>query len=382
MELLKERVKAYAYTIGIDKIGFTHAGPFEEERVHMLNQRNKGWSTDFEESDIEKRVNPKYSLEDVASIIAIAVAYPSRLTIERPHQEELSGQFCASSWGQDYHVVLQEKLQLLQSFLEENIPNVHVKIMVDTGALSDRAVAKRAGLGFIGKNGALITEEYGSFVYLGEMLTNIPFPPDIPLQFSECGSCEKCIRACPAQAIKGHAQIDGQKCLSYVTQKKTILSDAEKSKLGRRIYGCDTCQEVCPKNQVLSAHQYEVAFKPELELVFPKLTALFSLSNREFKHKYGHMAGAWRGKLPIQRNAIIIAGNRKDLTSYPLILKLFQTDPRATIRESACWALGKYMEIEGYQTEIIDILTNRLHAEEDSEVKKAIEKVLGEQQTS
>ena len=376
LESLKIRMKEYALQIGIHKIGVTHAEPFEEERVQFLKQKENGWATGFEESDIEKRVNPKYSLEDAASIIAIAIAYPSQFEMREPRQEDLTGQFCASSWGHDYHKILQEKLYLLQQFLEENVPNVHIKQMVDTGALSDRAVAKRAGLGFIGKNGALITEEYGSFVYLGEMLTNLPFSPDAVPDFLDCGTCDKCMKACPAKAIVGPAQINGQRCLSYVTQKKSILTDDEKEKLGRRIYGCDTCQNVCPKNKIVLPRVYDAHFIPDPELTFPKLSTLYGLTNRQFKETYGHMAGAWRGRTPIQRNVVIIAGRRKDFSSYPYILKMFQDDPRVTIRETACWALGKYISVDIYQEEIVMVLKQRLAVENEADVLQAIDKVM------
>lgn len=379
LALLKQKIKVYAKEIGIHAIGFTDASPFESERMHFKRQKEEGWATGFEEPDIEKRIDPKFSLPSAASILAIAIAYPSQKDRKEVYSERLTGKFCASSWGQDYHVILKNKLSLLEAFLKEHIPSVETFIMVDTGALSDRAVAKRAGLGFIGKNGALITKDYGSFVYLGEMLTNVPFAADDIDETLDCGDCDRCIKACPAAAIVGPAQINGQKCLSYVTQKKVALTDEEKEKLGRRLYGCDTCQDVCPKNKGLSSFQFEPNCEPEEELVFSRLIDLYGLSNRQFKEKYGHMAGAWRGKTPIQRNAILIAGRRQDKESYPFILKMFQKDERPVIRESACWALGKYLSL--YSEEIFPILKKQFEIETHDEVKNAIQKILYKQKT-
>ena len=216
--------------------------------------------------------------------------------------------------------------------------------MVDTGVLADRAVAERAGVGWGAKNCAIITPEWGSWVYLGEMITNIAFTPDVPVT-EECGECTICIDACPTGALVGPGQLNSSACISFITQTKGMVSDHNKEKIGNRLYGCDTCQVVCPKNKGMNwTHQPE--FQPDPEMVKPLLKPLLSLSNKEFKSIYGHTASAWRGKNPIQRNAIIALGHFKDKSSVTLLTDLLMNDNRPVIRATAVWAITR---ISGYE---------------------------------
>ena len=166
--------------------------------------------------------------------------------------------------------------------------------MVDTGALVDRAVAERAGIGWSGKNCSIITPEFGSYVYLGELITNIPFAPDKPME-DECGDCRLCLDVCPTGALIQGGQLDAQRCIAFLTQTKGTLPDEFRSHIGNRLYGCDTCQTVCPKNKGKINWIHE-EFIPDPELAKPLLTPLLTISNREFKAKFGHVSGSWRGK--------------------------------------------------------------------------------------
>src|SRR5690606_35850840 len=151
------------------------------------------YQSGFEESDIELRTEHHRLLEGAESIIAIALAYPSKME-EAPTGKKGArrGIFARASWGIDYHVAVRERLQLIEEWLRERVRNVTLKSMVDTGELVDRAVAERAGIGWSGKNCSIITPEFGSYVYLGEMITNIPFQPDNPIE-NECGDCRLCL---------------------------------------------------------------------------------------------------------------------------------------------------------------------------------------------
>ena len=211
--------------------------------------------------------------------------------------------------------------------------------MVDTGELSDRAVAERAGIGFSGKNTLIITPEYGSFVYLGELITNIPFVPDTPIE-DNCGDCTLCLDACPTGALVQEGQLNAQKCLAFLTQTKDDLPEAFRSKIGTRIYGCDTCQAVCPRNKQVDFHLH-AEFEPEPEVAKPALKPMLRMSNREFKEKFGHVSGFWRGKKPLQRNAIIALAHYKDETAVEELETVMKEDPRPVIRGTAAWALGK-----------------------------------------
>ena len=370
MTELKQEFIAYAQSIGVDKIGFTSASPFMELKNHLRRQQELGYQSGFEESDIEKRTEPKLLLENAASIIAIAIAYPSKMqNAPQGKKGARRGIFCRASWGIDYHTVLREKLALLEAFLQEKVPECKIRSMVDTGELSDRAVAERAGIGWSGKNCAVITPEYGSYVYLGEMITDLPFESDKPME-DQCGECRLCLDVCPTGALVQGGQLNSQKCVAYLTQTKGFLPDEYRAKIGNRIYGCDTCQTVCPKNKGKSNWIHE-AFKPDPEVAKPLLEPLLAISNRDFKETYGHISGSWRGKKPIQRNAIIALAHFKEVSALPTLIEVFQKDERPVIRGTAAWAIGK---IGGKEVE--EVLREGLIREKDEEVQLEIQKGL------
>lgn len=366
----KEEIIAYSRSIGIDKIGFVAADPFVELKERLVNQQELGFQSGFEEKDIEKRVNPELVLPDAKSIIAIALAYPSKMK-DAPlsTRSERRGLFCRASWGEDYHTILKSKLSQLEAFILEKHPSARVVSMVDTGELADRAVAEKAGIGWSGKNCSIITEEFGSYVYLGEMVTTLLLPPDKPIT-EQCGTCTKCIDACPTGAIIQGGQLDSNKCIAFLTQTKTFLADEYREKLGNRIYGCDTCQQVCPENKGKDFHLHEV-MEPDPEIVKPLLKELLFISNRQFKETYGSLSGAWRGKKPLQRNAIIAIAHYKDVTAIDDLDKLLREDPRPVIRGTAAWTIGKLATKMSKS-----ILNSAKEREKDTDVLAEIEKGL------
>lgn len=290
-EQLKQEVIAYSKEIGIDKIGFASADVFEGLKERLKRQQELGYQSGFEKGSIAERTEPDRLLPEAQSIISIALAYPSRIkNAPKSTKEERRGVFCRASWGVDYHEVLREKLGKLSAFIKEKVPEASTKEMVDTGELSDRAVAERAGIGFSGKNTAMITPEFGSYVYLGELITNLPFIPDTPLE-DGCGSCTKCLDACPTGALVQDGQLNAQRCLAFLTQTKDFMPDEFRPKIGNFIYGFDTCQVVCPYNKKIDFHHH-LEFEPEPDVAKPKLKPLIRISNREFKNTFGHIAGS------------------------------------------------------------------------------------------
>ena len=365
---LKEEIISYSKEIGIDKIGFASASMFDELKNRLLAQQELGYASGFEEPDIEKRVDPTLVVPKARSIISIALAYPSKLKdAPKSTKEDRRGIFCRASWGQDYHTVLRDRLQKLETFIKEKVPAAILQSMVDTGELSDRAVAERAGIGWSGKNCAIITPEFGSYVYLGEMITDIPFPSDKPIE-DGCGTCNKCVDACPTGALVTGGQLNSQRCIAFLTQTKGFLAEEFRSKLGNRLYGCDTCQTVCPENKGKDFH-FHPEMEPDPELAKPKLKPLLTMSNREFKEKFGHVSGSWRGKKPIQRNAIIALAHFKDQTAVPDLIELIKNDVRPVIRGTAAWALGKIGDKEA-----LDTLMNLREKEKDQEVIEEMSK--------
>ena len=339
LDQLKQEVIDYAHSIGIDSIGFTTADPFDELKKKLADYHNKGYASGFEESDIALRTEPKLSLPSARSIIAIAVGYPNKLKgAPKSVRGDRRGMFARASWGQDYHTIMRNRLDKLGEFLKEKVPDVEIQSMVDTGVLSDRAVAERAGLGFAGKNGFIINEDLGTWTYLGEMLVSIPFKPDDPV-IDSCGDCNICVDRCPTGALVGNGQLNSQKCISFLTQTKGYLKDEYRYKIGNRLYGCDTCQQVCPRNRGINTQHDDIVLEPEI--LKPRLVPLLKMSNKEFKNTYGHLAGAWRGKKPIQRNAIVALAHFNEESAIPDLKDVALTDPRPMIRGTAFWAIGQ-----------------------------------------
>ncbi|MFS0577260.1 tRNA epoxyqueuosine(34) reductase QueG [Sporosarcina sp. 179-K 3D1 HS] len=364
---LQQAIRTYAASIGIDKIGFTTAAPFRELKNRLKRQQELGYQSGFEEKDLDKRTEPALLLDEAESIISIAIAYPSKMQDSpRGKKGERRGLFCRASWGMDYHTVLREKLQLLEQFIKEYVPAAQLRSMVDTGELVDRAVAERAGIGWSGKNCSIITPEFGSYVYLGEMITNIPFEPDTPME-EECGDCTLCLDACPTGALIQGGQLNAQRCIAFLTQTKTPIPEEFRREIGNRLYGCDTCQTVCPKNK-RKYNLHQPAFQPDPELAKPLLQPLLKLSNREFKERFGHVSGSWRGKNPIQRNAIIALAHFKEEAAVPDLIGILLEDPRPVIRGTAAWALGEIGSAMGYGA-----IEKALQTEEDESVRKELE---------
>ncbi|MGG1962481.1 tRNA epoxyqueuosine(34) reductase QueG [Bacillus pumilus] len=365
---LKEELIQYAKEVGVDKIRFASADTFDSLKDRLILHESLGYLSGFEEPDIEKRTNPSLLLPKAKSIVAIALAYPSKMKdAPRSTKDARRGIFCRASWGTDYHVVLKKKLDMLEEFLRSKHVDIRTKSMVDTGELSDRAVAERAGIGFSAKNCMIITPEFGSYVYLAEMITNVPFEPDEKIE-DQCGTCNKCVDSCPTGALVNPGQLNSQRCISFLTQTKGFLPDEFRSKIGNRLYGCDTCQIVCPINKGKDFHLHP-EMEPDPEIAKPLLKPLLTISNREFKEKYGHVSGSWRGKKPIQRNAILALAHFKDTSALPVLIELMHKDPRPVIRGTAAWAIGKIGDDQQ-----LPELEKALERESDEEAKEEIVK--------
>ncbi|WML38541.1 tRNA epoxyqueuosine(34) reductase QueG [Neobacillus sp. OS1-2] len=370
VQKFKEELITFSKEIGIDKIGFTTADPFSELKNRLIRQQELGYQSGFEEPDIEKRVTPALLLEDPQSIISIALAYPSKMKDRVVSKKgERRGIFSRASWGLDYHHIIRDKLKKLEDFIKVKVPDARLKSMVDTGELSDRAVAERAGIGWSGKNCAIITPEFGSYIYIGEMITSIPFESDIPIE-DQCGSCTKCLEACPTGALIQGGQINAQRCISFLTQTKGFIPDEFREKIGNRVYGCDSCQTACPHNKGKNFH-FHTEMEPDPEVAKPLLKPILKLSNREFKNKFGDAAGSWRGKKPIQRNAMIALAHFKDETAVPDLIEVLENEASPIARGTAAYALGKIGGELAFAA-----LVKAKEVEADSEVQEEIDKAL------
>ena len=361
---LKEKIIQLSQEIGISKIGFTTADDFAYLEKSLRAGVEEGRTTGFEHKNIEERLDPKLSLASARTIISIAVAYPRRLPQQPQKTAFRRGKITPNSWGLDYHYILQDKLERLARGIEELTADVEYKGMVDTGALVDTAVARRAGIGFIGKNGLVISKEFGSYMFLGELITNLELEPDQPVDY-DCGDCNRCVEACPTSCLLGDSTMDARRCLSFQTQDKGMMDLEFRKKIKTVIYGCDICQICCPYNKGIDSPPV-VDIDPDLAQ--PELIPFLDLTNGQFKEKFGLIAGSWRGKNILQRNAIIALANAHDRSAIPKLLEIIDKGQNPIHAATAIWALGELIKepseelvafIEGLQSDHPDILAER-----------------------
>ena len=334
---IKEEIINLAKDIGISKIGFTTADDFDYLEKSLRLAVDEGRNSGFEHKNIEERIKPKLSLASAKTIISIAVAYPHKLKQQPQKTTYKRGKFTPNSWGLDYHYVLQDKLDRLAKGIEELTADFEYKGMVDTGALVDTAVAQRAGIGFIGKNGLVISKEFGSYMFLGELITNLDIEPDQPVDYG-CGDCNRCVTACPTSCLIGDGSMNAKRCLSFQTQDKGVMDLEFRKKIKTVIYGCDICQICCPYNKGLDN---ALATEIDPELSHPELLPFLELSNGQFKEKFGHVAGSWRGKNILQRNAIIALANANDRSAIPKMLEIIDKGQNPIHVATAIWALSQ-----------------------------------------
>ena len=361
---LKEKIIQLSKELGISKIGFTTADDFAYLEKSLRAGVEEGRTTGFEHKNIEERLDPKLSLASARTIISIALAYPRRLPQQPQKTAFRRGKITPNSWGLDYHYILQDKLERLARGIEELTADFEYKGMVDTGALVDTAVARRAGIGFIGKNGLVISKEYGSYMFLGELITNLELEPDQPVDY-DCGDCNRCVEACPTSCLLGDSTMDARRCLSFQTQDKGMMDLEFRKKIKTVIYGCDICQICCPYNKGIDSPPL-VDIDPDLAQ--PELIPFLDLSNGQFKEKFGLIAASWRGKNILQRNAIMALANAYDRSAIPKLLEIIDKGQNPIHAATAIWALGELVKepseelisfIEDLQSDHPDILAEQ-----------------------
>lgn len=303
---LKSFIVEKSEQLNIDKIGFTDGLPLYNIEEYLKHRLESGLQTEFEEEDIQRRIDPRLSFPECKSIIVIAISY--NVDFNEKIDPILKGSLSKSSWGLDYHKVLKEKMDKLILEIKEKV-DFNYKSYVDTGPLIERELAHKAGIGYYGKNCSIINDDYGSFIFIGYIMTDLEIEGNEGELESKCGDCDLCIRACPTNALEAY-KLNPKKCISYLTQTKDIIPIEYRRKMGTKIYGCDTCQLVCPKNKGVRLSSHD-EFVPYITKGKIDIAELFNMSNREFKNKYGPMAGSWRGKNVLIRNSIIVIANMK-----------------------------------------------------------------------
>lgn len=291
----KNQIIEFCNGLGLLEVGFCSLQVFHELDPFLRERRESGLQNEFEEDNIEKRINPKLYMEEGKTIISVAFPY----LFHKPNKEEIY--FSTYTKGKDYHKVIGKYLDEVCKFVNELGGNS--KYFVDSNALPERYIAVKSGIGFIGKNNMLINKRYGSYVFLGEIITDLDLQPDNVVK-TKCGKCEKCLNACPTKSIS-KTKCNPNICLSYITQKKNI-EDQWFEKFNGRMFGCDTCQKVCPFNEESEFSNLE-EFKPFEFMDKLNLDELLNLDKAVFKEKYSLTSSGWRGKNILQRNALINA---------------------------------------------------------------------------
>jgi epoxyqueuosine reductase len=292
-ERMKEALRKFCSSLNIEYMGIAPAGPYWELEKILRERIDKGQYTEFEEKELDKRIDPRVTMEDTQSVIVCLFPYYIG--------EKADSNIAKYTYSLDYHKLVKDKLEQIGSFLGGKIQGFHYKAFVDNGPLVDRYMAYIAGLGFYGLNNQIITEKYGSYVFIGYILVNYPFEVDKPLQ-GTCMQCGNCIQACPSKSILGNFAIDPRRCRSYLTQKKGDLTADEVNiiKESNIIFGCDVCLDVCPHNS--KGNITKIREFQEHILAQISYAEVEGISNKEFMRRYGNRAFSWRGRRLIARN--------------------------------------------------------------------------------
>jgi epoxyqueuosine reductase len=341
---LTQAIKEQAQTLGFSLVGVTtpeplpHTDVFEAwlregrhgEMTYLASQRSRGC-----------RAHPQRILPGCCSVLALGKRYPAPIA-EPEGEQVLRGRVAAYAWGADYHDLLSERLQGLVQFIESQVGRtVPNRWYTDTGPMLEREVAQRAGLGWIGKNTCLINPRHGSYFLLAEVLLGIELEPDQPFTKDRCGTCSRCLDACPTRCILPDRTIDARRCISYLTiELKGSIPLELRPMMDTWVFGCDLCQQACPWNR-FAISEIDKAFDHHLAQPAFNLLDEMRLTGDEFRRKYSKspvMRAKRRGYL---RNVAVALGNSHYEEATPALTQVLMDDHEPLVRAHAAWALGQ-----------------------------------------
>ena len=338
MASLEERLKQHAHALGFELAGIapaTDADGFDRLRDWLAH--GFAGTMEYMHRHGDARRHPSSVLPDVRSVVMVGMNYRPE-----PEQEKLSrkrlGRISCYARGTDYHDVLRAHLNSLLDWLRRECPECIGRGVVDTAPLLERDFARRAGLGWFGKNTMLLNKRLGSFFFIGALLVNLELAPDPPHTASHCGTCTACLDACPTQAFAAPGVLDARRCISYLTiEHRGDVPVELRPGLGDWLFGCDVCQEVCPWNRKapLSTEPAWQA-RPDLERV--DLIEILSLTEDEFRRRFRSTALLRTKRRGLLRNAALVLGNTSDTSALPALRRALD-DAEPLIREAACWAI-------------------------------------------
>jgi epoxyqueuosine reductase len=333
---LARMVRAHAYALGFDLVGITELGPVETAAAFdAWVEAGRAGTMAYLERGAEKRRDTRLPLPGTTHAIVVGMDYGGR---------EPSGPVARYARGDDYHDVMDTRLRELHRRLERDAGRaVHGKPYVDTGPVLERDLARRAGLGWFGKNTNLINPERGSFFFLGALVVDVELETDAPFEADRCGTCTRCIDACPTEAIVAPRELDARRCISYLTiELREEIPVELREGIGALLYGCDVCQEVCPYNVKFAQELKEPAFGAR-EVIAGKDARrlsheLLAMSQEEFSAVFKN-SPMKRAKLRgLKRNAAVVLGNVGTYEDVDVLTRAL-TDEEPLVREHARWAL-------------------------------------------
>lgn len=338
---MRDQIQVKAESIGFDLFGVTDCSSPDMQYYRTWLSEGLHGEMHYLERHLPLKADPTTLLPEARSLIVVACNYYRPDLPLAPEATEVPYRVARYARGDDYHVLMKEMLNQLVTALREDVPELKARVFVDSGPLLERELARRAGLGWFGKNTCLIHPQKGSWFLLGCLLSDLELPPDQPFERFHCGNCTRCLEACPTQALVEPHKLDATRCLSYwnIEQRETI-PEAYREAMGDWLFGCDICQEVCPWNQRFARSSPLDAFAPRDWLQQRPLRELVNLSAHDFELQIAPRSPLKRPKYRgFIRNVAVVLGNRgqsEDLPALQQALERHAEDPM--LRSHLDWA--------------------------------------------
>jgi epoxyqueuosine reductase len=364
--ILSSQIKEEAKRLGFELVGISalRPPPHEQSFAQWLRQGFSGTLDYMERTELMRR-DPQTLVPWAVSVISVAMNYFTDFSRPAPSSEP-TGWISRYAWGDDYHDVMQQRLQSLLDHIQHlHGGDVQGRVFVDSGPVLERDFAGIAGLGWIGKNTHLISPKKGSWFFLGELFLDLTLEYDRPIR-DRCGRCDLCLKACPTGAFVGPYVLDARRCISYLTiELKGWMPRALRPLIGNHIFGCDICQEVCPYNAKAQATA-EAAFGPRPGLHAPQLIPLLSLTDNQFRARFRGSPILRAKRRGFLRNVAVALGNLKSGEALPALTRALD-DEEPLVRGHAAWALGRIGSPSA-----LEPLQDRLQVESDTETRDEI----------
>jgi epoxyqueuosine reductase len=335
---LTDRLKAEAFRLGFDQVGIAPAvSPPGYPRFRAWLEAGNDAGMTYMSRGADAREHPSHLLDGVRSVVVVSFVYGRREAIAAGAGQ---GKVARYARGEDYHEILWRRLERLLEWLRNEVPDAHGRAVADTAPLLERDFARLAGLGWIGKNTMLIDRKLGSFSVLGALLVDVELAYDAPHVASHCGTCTRCLDACPTDAFTAPYELDSRRCLSYWTiEQRGIIPDEIAERMDGWVFGCDVCQDVCPWNRKAPAGR-EPGLQADEAWTYPALVEWLEQAPETFTKSLKGKALKRAKRSGLLRNAALILGARRDSSALDALIARLD-DGDSIVRASAAWALGK-----------------------------------------